>query len=158
MCVNVRPHAWLTVTIFKVCFLIEFFKSKKKKTMDNISLTSQFTLISFYVNERTEKAVWRVKRHCSRSKSSAFLGHPNFEQIFQRRLSHPRSRGLCLTRLHSNLFIRLGMLKKKALPNLKGAPVVYLILLCGPIRCTGAERTTIWRKWRIHYLVKGVNS
>lgn len=48
--------------------------------------------------------------------------------------------------------------KKKSLQNLKGAPVVYLILLCGPIRRTGAERTTIWRKWRIHYLAKGVNS
>lgn len=48
--------------------------------------------------------------------------------------------------------------KKKSLRNPKGAPVVYLILLFGAIRRTGAERATIWRKWRIHYLAKGVNS
>lgn len=65
----------------------------------------------------------------------------------------------CLTRLPSNLFIRPGMLKKKKVPrNPKGAPAVYLILLCGAIRRTGAERATEWRKWRIHYLAKGANS
>lgn len=48
--------------------------------------------------------------------------------------------------------------KKKVPQNPKGAPAVYLILLCGAIRRTGAERATEWRKWRIHYLAKGANS
>lgn len=49
--------------------------------------------------------------------------------------------------------------KKKSLRNPKGAPIVYLILLCGAIRRMGAERATQYgESGRIHYLAKGVNS
>lgn len=85
---------------------------------------------------------------------------PPPNKIFRRRPSHPRSTGPMFNKTPLKSFHQTWHVKKKKkVPrNPKGAPAVYLILLCGAIRRTGAERATEWRKWRIHYLAKGANS